>query len=366
MSDVVFIINSMGQGGAQRSVFVLSKEMADRGLQVSILTTDPIPSEYSFPSNVKLYPLFPLNFGNNIFTKVALFPYILLKIIVFLRRKRPKYCCSLLTRSNIFLILSKPFLRKMKIVISERNVTSNIYSSGLSSRIMRAIIKITYNYSDKVICISKAVKMDLKFFGVDEGKLKVIYNPVFIEKQEKSQKNNQFTFVCVSRLIKLKDVSTIIRAFALLCKNREARLVVIGDGPEYARLNQEAEDLGILYKVSFLGWIHNVNYEMKKCHVFISASEHEGFGNVIIEAMSCSLPVISSRCPGGPVEILEHGKYGELFSIGNVRELEEIMTSFCDNKFLLNKYSELSGYRATCFRSDHIADLYLEEILCGE
>ena len=113
-----------------------------------------------------------------------------------------------------------------------------------------------------------------------------------------------------------KDFGTLLRAFAAFRHQREGRLVVLGEGPERASLLALAASLGVSAEVDFPGFLPNPYALMRRADLFVLSSAWEGFGNVLVEAMACGCPVVSTRCPSGPDEILEDGRYGELVPVG--------------------------------------------------
>ena len=112
------------------------------------------------------------------------------------------------------------------------------------------------------------------------------------------------------RLVPSKDHATLIRAFARVVATRPARLVILGEGTERASLTALAASLGIGQAVEFVGFRSNPFAYMSNADVFVLSSRYEGSPNVLIQAMACGTPVVSTDCPGGSREILEHGKWG--------------------------------------------------------
>lgn len=112
-----------------------------------------------------------------------------------------------------------------------------------------------------------------------------------------------------------------MRAFAEVTKVRPARLVILGEGPDHERLLGVARSLQIGHLVDFAGFQTNPFAYMARAAAFVLASLYEGLPNVLIQAMACGTPVVSTDCPSGPSEILEDGKWGELVPVGDWRAL---------------------------------------------
>lgn len=195
------------------------------------------------------------------------------------------------------------------------------------------------NRFDYICTVSEEMRVQLKeIFPNLTNKQVTIYNPIDFETIEtKACKRGDLTldeeellnssYICsVGRLDEgQKDFSTLINAYANLKFNNKIseKLVLVGDGPDREKLENLVRELKLENDIIFLGKKSNPYIWMKNSKVFILSSKYEGLPTVLIEALILDAPSISSNCLTGPVEILENGKYGELFNIGNVKELEE-------------------------------------------
>lgn len=195
------------------------------------------------------------------------------------------------------------------------------------------------NRFDYICTVSEEMRSQLKeIFPNLTNKQVTIYNPIDFETIEnKACKRENLTldeekllknpYICsVGRLDEgQKDFNTLINAYAnLKVENKiSEKLVLVGDGPDREKLENLAKKLNLENDVIFLGKKSNPYIWMKNSKAFILSSKYEGLPTVLIEALILDVPSISSSCLTGPVEILENGKFGELFNIGNVKELEE-------------------------------------------
>ena len=134
------------------------------------------------------------------------------------------------------------------------------------------------------------------------------------------------------RLVHQKDFPTLVRAFALVRPRFEARLLILGSGPSPRKDEQErhrlatlAADLGVGDAVALPGFVGNPLAYMSQAALFVLSSLYEGFGMVLVEAMACGCPVVSTDCLSGPAEILEDGAYGPLVPVGDPEALAEAM-----------------------------------------
>lgn len=131
--------------------------------------------------------------------------------------------------------------------------------------------------------------------------------------------------LAAGRLKPQKDFPTLLRAFTLLRKQRNARLVILGEGPQRAELAALAEELGISRDVDLPGFQENPYGFMHAARLFVLSSRFEGAPNVLIEAMALGTPVVATDCPSGPREILQGGQVGRLVPVGDVAALAAAM-----------------------------------------
>ena len=124
--------------------------------------------------------------------------------------------------------------------------------------------------------------------------------------------------VGVGRLVPQKDFGALIEAFAQCRRNGlRARLMILGEGPERPLLEATVRELGITSECRLYGFCMNPLAIMARARLLALSSRYEGFGNVLVEAMGCGTPVVSTDCPHGPSEFLDGGRYGRLVPVGD-------------------------------------------------
>ena len=172
----------------------------------------------------------------------------------------------------------------------------------------------TYRAADHVVAVSQGVAADLrKYFRVPVEKLSVIHNPISVAKVRHAATlppthpwfgTDVPVVTGAGRLVPAKDFATLITAFASVRKQRRARLVIFGEGPERNSLINLASRLGVASDVDFPGFSETLLQNFAHASVFVLSSIREGFPNVLLEALACGAPVVATDCHSGPREIL--------------------------------------------------------------
>jgi glycosyltransferase involved in cell wall biosynthesis len=200
-------------------------------------------------------------------------------------------------------------------------------SRPLKERIWYLRMRMLYPSADAVVAVSNGVAQDLKKnAGLSPSLLRVIPNPVItpelISKAQEPLDHPWFkegaepVLLGVGRLTRQKDFPTLLRAFALVRKNRSCHLMILGEGRNRAALKTISAGLGIRDDVAMPGFMENPYPYMNKAALFVLSSRWEGSPNVLTEALALGTPVVSTDCPSGPKEILDHGRFGPLVPMG--------------------------------------------------
>jgi glycosyltransferase involved in cell wall biosynthesis len=218
-----------------------------------------------------------------------------------------------------------------------------------------------------VVGVSQGVTDDIRnVAGLKSERVHTIYNPILTDSFYArlsepcdhpwfTSERDWLTVVTVGRLTAQKDHETLLRATAQVSRERAVRLLVLGQGERLERLQALAEGLGIDEIVEFAGFDANPYRYIAAADVFALSSRWEGFGNVLVEALACGTRVVSTDCPSGPREILDHGRFGELVSVG---DSDAMARSFL-RVFELEINPEELNTHMNKFRSINVAYEYL-------
>ena len=142
--------------------------------------------------------------------------------------------------------------------------------------------------------------------------------------------------LATGRLTDQKKFSTLIEAFAILRAQRECRLAILGEGELRASLEALVAERGLAPDVLLPGFVANPFAWMRQASLFVLSSAWEGLPTVLIEAMACGVPVVTTDCPSGPREILEDGRWGRLVPVGDASALAIAISGALDEKIRPN------------------------------
>jgi len=291
----------------------------------------------------------------------------------YLQQARPDIILSALTYANLVALWAKRLSgTRVPVVISERIALSNYCTASSNARKWRwrylpDMVRHTYPDADAVVAVSEHVANDLVCsIGLDRQSVSTVYNPVVDDtlrtRAHQALAHPWFTpgaapvVLSAGRLTEQKDFATLLHAFARLRAVREARLVILGEGRLRKKLEALAEHLGIRADVDLPGFVENPFKYMARASVLVLSSRYEGLPGVLIQALACGCPVISTDCPGGSREILAEGRYGTLVDVGDTAGIAAAILETLDNPTPTDRLRQ----RADDFTVAHSVSNYLE------
>lgn len=363
---IALLLHALHGGGAERVMVNVANAIAERGHAVDFLLGNaegPYLSDVAGEVNV-------IDFGKRHTSRA--FP----QFVRYLRTERPVALLSTIAHVNILAIRAAKIAGTgVRVVVRETNTHSLRLGSetGMKAGLIRRLIGLSYPHADAVIAPSQGVLEDLATqFGVARGKMHQIYSPTVSEglarQAEKPLPDTWFqadqppVILSVGRLSVQKDYGTLLRAFAEVRARVPVRLMILGEGEERPALENLIGELDIGEDVRMPGFVENPFQYMSRARVFALSSRWEGLPNVLIEALACGSPIVSTDCPSGPREILDGGKYGRLVPPRDVDALAAALSESVNESFDAADRRRQKG-RAADFSVERTADKYLDVLL---
>lgn len=336
---ILFCINSLEKGGAERVVCNLSNYLSTE-YDISILTMINSKPQYPLNENIKLYHLDKKikDFNKKSNTLSKLLKLILRKINMrkMIKFIEPDIIISFLPEIS-FLVLSSS-RKNDKIIVSVRNDPKIEYSSKIYNFFMKKLYVRANGF------VFQTMEAKEYFQGIIDCEVSIIPNPInpdFIELPYNGIRKKEI--VSVGRLVPQKNFDLLIDGFFELSDNylKDYNLVIYGEGNLREKLEKKIVKLGLENRVFLPGIVDNVKDKIYDSSLFVLTSLYEGMPNALMEAMALGLPVLSSDCPcGGPRELINNGVSGYLFENNNKKDLEDKIVTIISNVKLMKEISK--------------------------
>ena len=343
---ILFFMPSFEGGGVEKNIIIIANDFASRNSNVSLITAN---KELKKKFNKRINFISPKN--NFWSSKKRFFKYMICIFFLYLEfNKNNDFHVFCFQGNLICTIFCKIF--GIKIIIRP-----NSSPSGWSKNIFKKI------FFSKILKFADLIVVNSLFFQKEiKSKFKLnsrfIYNP--LNKAEifnLSKKKIRFNFfkkghinlISVGRLVQQKDHMTILKAVNLLKDKIKLRLLIIGDGDQKKNLLEFIRKEKLNKFVKIKNRAENPYPYIDKAHIMLLSSQYEGLPNVLLEAISLKKFIISSDCPTGPKEILENGKNGFLFKIGDYKKLSQLILFYKNNRRICSKIIKNSYKRSDRF-----------------
>lgn len=339
--NLAILINNMGRGGAQRVISRIVPEL-EKYYNVSLILLDSSKNIYN--CECKIVSLGIGEEKNRLKYLVNLFKQGR-KFEEYIENEEIHCVLSFLAVPNI---LNLAFNRQAKKIMSIRSSVTSDLNRGLVSKTKHKLECFYSKKADAAILPSEELKIDfIKEYHFNRQNAYVVYNPFNVQeiieksKQEDEKSSENVTIVAMGRLVKLKGFIFLIHSMSyVVAQFPQAKLVILGEGPERTILENEIKNRGLEKNICLYGDADNPFSVLSKAKLYVMTSLTEGFPNSVVEAMACSVPVICTSCKTGPKEILrkdfsdisvidyfELSEYGIL--IPEFSEIEDDNTKVC-------------------------------------
>lgn len=360
--DILLFLPALTGGGAERTLVNIANDLNRDKFNVHFLiidspTTGKYKDEYSriLKSDVDV-----INMGIKIEKRNYI--RIIREIGRIVKKVGPDAVMTTMLKPNIFMAFAMMVSGyKGKVILRESNNRSACKTTWLEHK---AVSFFYGKYASKVIALTKGVKEDLvKNFNVPSNKIQVVYNPIDIEGIQKSAAEDislkgDNVIVATGRLVEQKDYPTLIKAMDDLKKDTNFHLYILGKGPLENTIQQMIHDKGLEKYITLEGFQANPYKYLSHADVFILSSAWEGFGHVVVEAMTCGAAVVSTNCDFGPGEIITNEENGLLVEVGDYHGIADAVRRVFNNDDLKDRLVKNAHLRANDFNMHKIVREY--------
>lgn len=360
-----FVLTELIGGGAERSMLSIIDAIDRRRFEPTlILFTDR--RDFEPPADVPIVVL------------SASAPFGVMRLVSRVRelarvvkRERIDLLVSFLIGPNVVAIAAAR-LAGVPVVIGERSAPQTVLSNanrhlrfrGFWSRLVRFL----YPRASHIVTNTEGARAELaSFLNVPPANVTVIPNTLDLDRvaalaAEPLDAGMAWppdpVLVHVGRFTLAKDHDTLLTAFARIRSRRSAALVLVGDGEDEARVRAKSAELGLDSNVIFTGFTPNPYRYLARATISVLTSRFEGLPNVLIESMALGIPIVSTACQFGPVEILGDNEYGILTPVGDAEAFARAVEALLDDPDRRRELSRRGRARAADFDRRRLGPAY--------
>lgn len=324
-NSVCFLNYNLAYGGTEKVIVSLANHFQSLGRQVTIITLSETNDFKDFINpDIRIVCLY-----------VTKMKFLIPKLSLFiLKNKFDNFISNVWPLTSLSFVV-RIFSKDTRLIFVEHcNLTEQFQNkSFLFKSIQNISIRIFYRFAHLIIGVSTGVKQDLLNRGLSKQRIKVIYNPIISQPLKESVQTNHIIqkwkasskkkLVAVGRFKAQKNFKNLVKALHYLKKdlNLDLSLLILGDGEERNEIEQAITNLGLEDNIFLAGWVSDPLPYYDMADLFVLSSDYEGFGVVIVEAMSRGLNIVSTDCKSGPREILMDGELGYLSKVNDPKSL---------------------------------------------
>lgn len=356
---ILFFLSDLDGGGAQRTIVNLVNTLCD----IENVAATLVVARTGGAAQAWLKPtvrLIDLGLRRTLYSFLPLYR--------LLKREQPDVVMATMLDANIMAALVLCCLRsRIRLVVRE---TNSHRARGDIRGVRRRLVGWAYRRADVIVALSSGVRQELiEDCHLEAGKVVTIGNPVDIESIAKIAyvarecpppfpADGAPVIIAAGRLTRQKGFDILLRALSRM--EIRARLIILGEGADRHDLLTLAESLGIADRVSLPGFVSDIVPWLCHANLFVLSSRWEGFGHVIVEAMSAGVPVISTKCPHGPADIITDGVNGILVEPNDEEMLSGKMDFLLGDQKACDEIRENLPAAVKEFESMEIARKYLK------
>lgn len=334
---ITFVLGSMGQGGAEKVISVLSRDYAEKGWNTDIIVLLDNSVEYDIHPSTRI-----VDFSGSGQSRLKRLPYWLSSLRSYAKTNKPDVLLSFAARINLIVYMAcRKFVPRL--FVSERNDPRHDGRSIIVDRMTKGL----YPKTDGVIFQTERAKA--YFEKLENGC--IIPNPISVGAYAKSEKKK--TIVSVGSLKPQKNQKLLIDAFSCIASEfPEYQLVIYGEGMLRKALEQQIAALNLQERVLLAGGRKNIHECIADAELFVLSSDYEGLSNALLEALMMGLPCISTNSAGADEYI--DGSNGLVTPVGDRDSLSKAMKKMLSDKDLRCQCGENAASKADEFNTKSV------------
>lgn len=317
---VIFVIVSMGGGGAERVISILANQFVKKGIDVTIMMTAGDEVAYELDERIHLFCAGETS-GGSMKKRIER----IRNMRRFFKENRDSIIISFGPGTSFFAVVADLFLGHT-FIISERNDPAICPYPKLRNMVYNRAKELVFQTEDALKCFPAGI----------QKKGCVIPNPISAKLPAPYEGERQKIIVAVGRLEDQKNYPLLLRAFQKFhALHEDYELHIYGQGSLKESLEAQIEGLGLTDSVLLKGFQKNVPEQIKTAGIYVLSSDYEGVSNALLEAMAVGLPVVATDCPiGGCSLCIEDGSNGLLIPVGNEEELVKALRRLAEEPAL--------------------------------
>lgn len=317
MKKIVFVIEQLYGGGAERATAALMNEMC-KDAEIHLISTYDHDASKDYPTDARIVKH---TFGEPKRSKLET----CMKRIAFIRRTvseiNPQCVVSLAACGTDVLLTAAMLGKKIPLVLSERNDPRR----SPESKLLRLLRPFTYALCEGLVFQTKEAQSYFPSFMTEKST--VICNPITGNLPPRFEGTRKAKIVNCCRLMPQKNLDLLMDAFSDISGEfPDVTLEIWGDGPEKKRLEDKIRQMNMGDRIFLPGYSSNIYAQMRECAMFVSSSDYEGISNSMLEAIALGVPTICTDCPaGGARETIRSGINGLLVPTKDRKAMADAM-----------------------------------------
>lgn len=321
---ILFYINAIHDGGAERVMINLAKYFSDTGYETILVTSFIDTWEYKIEGNVKRLTLEENEIKQG---KIKRNFSRIIKLRDILKKEKPDIAVSFMAEPNFRLLVASLGLN-VKTIVSVRNDPNKEYAGKIGKFVGKWILPIADG------CVFQTKEAQEWFPERLQRKSTIIFNAVKEEFFHIERRPVDGEIITCGRLEAQKNHKLLIDAFAEVVKEYPyAKLKIYGEGSLREVLQEQINKLGLQEKAFLMGATNDVAKALQTADLFVLSSDYEGMPNALMEAMAAGVPCISTDCPcGGPRSLIENKINGYIISLNDKNELKNSIIDYMKQK----------------------------------